>query len=106
MIWQQNYIQMRDRGNNTYIGTNECPTCGHKLNNATPVSGQGVSDDLPNIGLCAYCGELIAFIDDEIIKVPDDVLEHLKTDQPEYYTYITESQKYFKEELNGKNKTE
>jgi hypothetical protein len=46
-----------------------CPTCNSKLNAASSISGEDISPEPFDITVCYYCGEILEFAEDLLVKV-------------------------------------
>jgi hypothetical protein len=87
----------------TYTNEHNCPHCGHKLNHALDAQGEAPEFDKDKrnsarLGFCFYCHEIIMYLNQEILAVPEEIMTFLKETRPEFYETLMEAQKALREE--------
>lgn len=79
--------------------SNHCPTCNSNLDAS---SGGSNAPKKGDFSVCAYCGELLVFEDNQchIKKAEDEDMEKIKTESPDNYSKIILYQNIIRRGLN------
>lgn len=89
-----------------YIKTTKCPYCDHPLNHGSNMMDGSNSTlnskkrDSLTLGICYYCVHIIGYVNNQVIAVNDDLLDHIKSTKPQLYEQLLEAQKTLLEVKN------
>jgi hypothetical protein len=80
-------------GKPTVVKARECPTCKSKLDGSTGIEVNGLNPPTTleegDVSLCAYCGELLLFENDQHKLVTEDIVKELQTDPAEWRVFAS-----------------